>query len=131
MKKLLVLALATGALILGLGVSVSSAGAACGTKCLSKKEVKSLQNQVATLNSQLSCISASVPVTQYDGYDYLNTATTTALDLTDPGDPVLIWVPITQPGTCGLPTVRTAAAGGRAAPGGFTPFQLGPPQTKK
>ena len=130
MKKLLVLALAMGLLILGLGVSAGSADAACGTKCLSKK-VKNLQNQVATLNSQLSCISASVPVTQYDGYDYLNTATTTALDLTDPGDPVLIWVPVTQPGTCGLPTVRTAAASGRAAPSGFTPFQLGPPQTKK
>jgi hypothetical protein len=119
-----------GLLMLGLGISAGSADAACGTRCLNKK-IKNLQNQVATLNSELSCISTSVPVTRYDGYDYLGTATTTALDLTDPGDPVLIWVPVTPPGSCGLPTVRTAATSGRAAPTGFTPFQLGPPQTKK
>ena len=130
MKKLLVLALAMGLLIVGLGVSAGSADAACGTKCLSKK-VKNLQNQVATLNAQLSCISTSVPVTRYFGYDYLSTSSTTALDLTDPGDPVDIWVPVTPPGSCSLPTVRTAADSGRAAPSGFTPFQLGPPQTKK
>src|SRR5215208_1411608 len=87
MKKLLVLALAMGLLIVGLGVSAGSADAACGTKCLSKK-VKNLQNQVATLNAQLSCISTSVPVTRYFGYDYLSTSSTTALDQTDPGDPV-------------------------------------------
>jgi hypothetical protein len=130
MRKMLILALATGALILGLGVSASSADAACSTKCLNKK-IKSLQNQVATLNTQLSCMQSVVPVTRYDGYDYLNTFSTTALDITDPGDPVLAWVPIIQPGTCSTTTARTAAASGGGAPSGFTPSQLGPPQTKK
>jgi hypothetical protein len=130
MRKFLVLALATGALLLALGVSASSADAACSSKCLNKK-IKKLQNQVATLNTTITCMQNAVPVTRYDGYDYLNTFSTTALDITDPGDPINFWMPIIQPGTCGVTTVRAAAAHVGNTPSGFTLFNGGPPQTKK
>jgi hypothetical protein len=141
MRKLLILALAIGLLIWGLGVGVGGANAACGTKCLSKQvkklrgQIASLNGQIANLNTQVQTLSAEngctqrIAVTSYFGYDYFNTATTTALDFTDPSDPIDAWMLAVQPGTCGTSTSRATSAG--RATGGFEVLQPdGSPQRK-
>ena len=144
MKKLIVLALSTGLLVWVLGVGANSADAACSTKCLTKKinklqsqvgalnaQVQSLNTQVQTLNTDNACIQRA-SVTQYFGYNYTTPSSsfnTTALDFTEPGDPIDAWLLAIPPGTCGTATSRTADAS--HATGAFQPWQpAGSPQTK-
>jgi outer membrane murein-binding lipoprotein Lpp len=137
MKKLIVLALSTGLLVLLLGIGANSADAACSTKCLTKKinklqsQVQSLNAQVQKLNTDTACIQR-VSVTQYFGYDYTTPSgsfSTTALDFTEPGSPIEAWLLAIPPGTCGTATSRTGTAS--LAAGAFQPWQpVGPLQSK-
>jgi hypothetical protein len=148
MRKLLILALATGLLIWGLAVGAGSASAACGTKCMSKQlkklrgqigrlnaQVGSLNAQVGSLNAQVQTLSADnacirrLAVTQYYGYDYASSFYTTALDFTESGSAIDAWMLAVEPGTCGTSTSRTGSAG--RATGVFQPLQPdGSPQRK-
>lgn len=141
MRKLLILALATGLLIWGLAVGAGSASAACGTKCMSK-QLKKLRGQIGSLNAQVGSLNAQVQtlsadnacirrlaVTQYYGYDYATSFYTTALDFTESGSPIDAWMLAVEPGTCGTSTSRTGTAG--RAMGAFQPLQPdGSPQRK-
>jgi hypothetical protein len=142
MKKLIVLALSTGLLVLLLGIGANSADAACSTKCLTKK-INKLQRQVGASmrrsraqhgsrhSTRTSCIQR-VSVTQYFGYNYTTPSgsfSTTALDFTEPGSPIEAWLLAIPPGTCGTATSRTAVPATRRVLS--KPWQpVGPPQTK-
>ena len=56
------------------------------------KKVNNLQGQVDALNASWACLR-TIPVTQYDGYDYgFDAFLTTALDITEPGGAVGYYV---------------------------------------
>jgi hypothetical protein len=129
MRKMIVALAAVAALALGASAPASAQG--CRTVKCFNKQIASLQSQVVELSGALSCLQP-VPVTRYGGYDYNGYAgASTALDITDSGDSVNVWVVGIQPGSCGSPQARSASASkasgtsARAA-SPFRPFQAIP-----
>jgi hypothetical protein len=108
MKKTIVVLAAAAALALT-AAAPASAGSCRTVKCFNK-QISVLNSEVGQLASALNCLHP-VAVTRYGGYDYNGVAgATTALDLTESGDGVGTWVVAIEPGTCGAPQTRTAAA---------------------
>jgi hypothetical protein len=131
MRKGILLAVCAGALMVG--VAAPSTASACKTtKCFNKAirtlraQVNSLNAQVQTQNATIACIRRA-SVTSYFGYDYQGTpSATSALDFTDPGDPVDAWMLAVQPGECGTPATASSASptAVRRAASPFAPLTL-------
>jgi hypothetical protein len=134
MKKMIVVLAAVAALAAA-AAAPASAGGCRSVKCFNK-QIAVLHSEVAELATALNCVQP-VAVSRYGGYDYNGyAAATTALDFTESGDAVSTWVLGIQPGTCGSPQTRSAAASTSASSGPsareaspFKPFQAVPGMT--
>jgi len=111
MRKLLVVVVALAVVAGGLGAAPERADAACFTAGCFNKQIRKLKRQVRTLRTRVNALFACervVPVTSYFGYDYQGvTNATSALDYTDPGDPIHAWVVVD---ICQTETVARSAA---------------------
>ena len=128
MKKMIVVLTAAAALTVAAAAPASASPKAsasakgCRTvKCFNNR-ISVLQSEVVELANALNCVQP-VAVSRYPGYDYNGyAAATTALDFTESGDTVSTWVLGIEPGTCGAPHVRTAAAAQSASARDASPF---------
>src|SRR5262245_16888592 len=115
MRKMIVVLTAAAALTVAVvapataGAKASASGGCRTVKCFNNR-ISVLQSEVVQLAGALNCLQP-VAVTRYGGYDYNGVASaTTALDLTESGDNVGTWLVGIQPGNCGAPRTRAAAA---------------------
>jgi hypothetical protein len=135
MKKMIAVLAAVAALAVAAAAPASSQAACRTVKCFNSRiallssQVAQQSAQMAELKTALNCLQP-VAVSRYPGYDYNGyAAATTALDFTESGDEVSAWVLNIQPGTCGAPHYRTAAATSAAAGAPLAPFQAAPSTT--
>jgi hypothetical protein len=83
-----------------------------------KRQVAALTNRIQSLETDLACFFDARPISQVQGYGYDSNGdntvdtTTTAIDLTEPDDPAVVWLAEVDP-ACVNPAAASLSVRGR------------------